>query len=127
MLPNPCVVKQPPSACEVARLVDIVAGQERGQPLDGVLELRVLVDERAHPGGQPLDAELFVATSVFEFLDAAVGEIHGSQVSRAAAMSSRCSTSCTLADPAEGAAMARREIRRSAPSRSGINSGRLSP
>lgn len=114
-------------SCEVVRLVGVVASQKRGQPLNGVLELRMLIDECAHPSGQPLDAELFLAASVLKLLDAAIGEIHGDQKSRAAAMSSRCSTSCTLADPAEGAAIARREIRRSAPSRCGISSGRVSP
>lgn len=65
-----------PSGVEGVRLVGIVASQERGQPLNRVLEFRVLVDERAHSRGQPLDVELFIAASIFEFLDTAVGEIH---------------------------------------------------
>jgi hypothetical protein len=36
----------------------------------------VIIDERAHPGRQPLDAELFAAAPVFKFLNATVGEIH---------------------------------------------------
>jgi hypothetical protein len=60
----------------VIRLVGVVTGQKGGQPLDGILEPRVIIDERTHPGRQPLDAELFAAAPVFKFLNATVGEIH---------------------------------------------------
>lgn len=66
------------SSLEAVRLVGVVTGQVGGQPLDGVLELRVFVDECSESGGQPLDAELLTTAPIFEFLNASVGEIHGS-------------------------------------------------
>lgn len=63
-------------AFEVTQLVCVVSGKERGQPFNGILELWMLIDEGAHPGREPLDAELFTAAPVLEFLNAAVGEVH---------------------------------------------------
>lgn len=63
---------------DVVQVVGLVTGQVGGQPLDSVLELRVFVDECSESGGQPLDAELLAAAPVFEFLNATVGEVHGS-------------------------------------------------
>ncbi|SLJ83050.1 Uncharacterised protein [Mycobacteroides abscessus subsp. abscessus] len=42
-------------------------------------------------------------------------------------MISACSTACTFDEPEDGADMARREMRRSLPRRSGSISGRLRP
>lgn len=65
-----------PSLQVVRRVGVVVAGQKGGQPLDGVLEAGMIIDERTHSGCQPLDAELFAAAPIFKFLNAAVGEIH---------------------------------------------------
>jgi hypothetical protein len=67
----------------VFRVVGVVAGQERGQPLDGVLEAGVGVDEYAQALGQPAEGHLFVAAPFIELFDAAIGEIHGESVRRA--------------------------------------------
>jgi len=57
--------------------VFVVPGQPGGQPVDGGLELGVGVDEGLQPVAEPLDADLLVAAPADEFLDAAVGEVHG--------------------------------------------------
>ena len=50
-------------------LVLVVAGQERREPLDGVLERRVAVDEHPQALGQPLHADLLFAAAFGELLD----------------------------------------------------------
>jgi hypothetical protein len=57
--------------------VFVVAGQPGGKPVDRGLELRVGVDEGLQPVAEPLDADLLGAAPADEFLDAAVGEVHG--------------------------------------------------
>jgi uncharacterized membrane protein YczE len=57
--------------------VFVVAGKPGGKPIDGGLELGVGVDEGLQPVAEPLDADLLVAAPADEFLDAAVGEVHG--------------------------------------------------
>ena len=94
-------------------VVGVVAGEEGRQPVDGAGVLGGGVEERTHPVGQPGQADLLVAAPLLELLDAAVGEVHRPPYSaRASAMSAFCSTSCTFATPAAGAAMRRRETRR---------------
>src|SRR5215207_11085586 len=57
----------------------VVPGQERGQALDGVLEVGVRVDERAQPVGQPRERDLLVAAPRLELLDPTVGEVHAAK------------------------------------------------
>jgi hypothetical protein len=57
--------------------VFVVAGQPGGKPVDRGLELGVGVDEGLQPIAEPLDTDLLVAAPADEFLDAAVGEVHG--------------------------------------------------
>jgi uncharacterized membrane protein YczE len=57
--------------------VFVVAGQPGGKPVDRGLELGVGVDEGLQPVAEPLDADLLGAAPADEFLDAAVGEVHG--------------------------------------------------
>lgn len=58
------------------RVVSVIAGQESGQPFDGVLEFRLCVDERAKPSGQPLDSELLAPSPILKLLNPPVSEIH---------------------------------------------------
>jgi hypothetical protein len=50
-----------------------------GQALDGNLEIRVVVDERAHLLGQPGQCDLLVSATAFEFLDSTISEVHEPQ------------------------------------------------
>src|SRR5207249_4478771 len=51
-------------------------GQPDGHPLDGHLELRVLVDEVLEPLGEPGERDLLLAAPLSQLLEAPVGEIH---------------------------------------------------
>ena len=51
--------------------------QPRREPFHRDLELRVEVDELPHALGEQIDAELLVAPAFLQFLDAAIGEVHG--------------------------------------------------
>src|SRR3712207_9467162 len=66
--------RAPPSVLLVLRAA---AGQPGGQPLDGHLELGVLVDERLHLVGQPGEGHLLLAPPVGQLLQAPVREVHG--------------------------------------------------
>src|SRR6516164_3197283 len=52
-------------------------GEPGREAVDRGLELGCGVHELPQPGGQPAEADLFVATPFREFLDAPVGEVHG--------------------------------------------------
>src|SRR3954447_692812 len=101
-----------PGPSAVGVVVGAPAGQPGGQPLDRHLELRVLVDEGLQLVGQPGEGDLLLAPPVGQLLQAAVGEVHRHSP-KAVATSSRCSTSCTLAEPTAGLAEALRLTRRS--------------
>src|SRR3954447_20656684 len=103
-------------------IVRAAAGQPGGQPLDRHLEVGELVDEGLELVGQPGEGHLLLAPPAGQLLQSPVGEVHG-QSAKAEAISSRCSTSCTLADPTAGLADALRLTRRSA--RPPSSSGRL--
>src|SRR5215218_7756341 len=111
------------SGSVVLDVVGAAAGQPGGQPLDGHLEVGVLVHEGLELVGQPGEGHLLLAPPVGQLLQAPVGEVHGSQRAKAVATSSRCSTSCTLAEPTAGLADALRPTRRSV--RPSSSSGRL--
>ena len=104
-------------------VVAVVARQPGRQPVDGHLEVRVLVDEGLQLTGQPGEADLLVAAPLAQLLDTAVGEVHGAQPS-ASVTTWCCSASCTLCEPTAGEAEARRETTRSARPRS--SAGRCS-
>ena len=71
------------TATERYYVVRVVApGEKGGDPLHGVLERRVEVDERAQPVGQPLHAHRLLAPAVQQLLDAAVGRVHRSYAAR---------------------------------------------
>ena len=52
--------------CRDGPLVGVVTGEEARQPVDGVLELRVEVDERPEPVGEPLDAHSLLAAPLHQ-------------------------------------------------------------
>ena len=58
-------------------LVLVVAGQPAGQPVHGVLELGVQVDEGHELSGQPLEADLLVAAASGQLLDPTIRVVHG--------------------------------------------------
>lgn len=50
------------------------------EPIDGRLELRVVIDELAQLCGQPGHADLVVAAALLELFDPSIGEVHGHSV-----------------------------------------------
>src|SRR6266545_2482692 len=106
-----------------ALVVFVVAGEVDGEAVDGGFVFGVEVDEGAEFFGEPGEGEVFLASAVGEFFQAAVGEVH--QV-KAFSMIWRCSISWTLEEPAEGADIMRRETRVRRGS-SGKSSGRCRP
>src|SRR5829696_9140334 len=106
------------SGSVVLDVVGAAAGQPGGQPLDGHLEVGVLVHEGLELVGQPGEGHLLLAPPRRQLLQPPVGEVHGrlpgsGQSAKASATSWRCSTSWTLAEPTAGLADARRLTRRS--------------
>ncbi|CAI7976356.1 hypothetical protein FRAHR75_240031 [Frankia sp. Hr75.2] len=61
--------------------VVVGAGQPGRELLDGVLELRVQVDEGAQSVGERVERHRFLAAAGSQLLDAPVGEVHGGKVS----------------------------------------------
>src|SRR5258708_37229131 len=55
-------------------------GQPRGEPIDRRLVLGVLVDEIGQLLGQPAERDILSTAPRGEFLDAAVGEVHGASL-----------------------------------------------
>src|SRR5712691_5530443 len=78
-------------------------GEPAGQPVHGDFEAGVEVHEGTQPLREPGHADLFVAAPVFEFLDAAVGEVHRSPQVQAEGIAvsriSRWLVACLAADP----------------------------
>src|SRR5436190_14023545 len=48
------------------------------QPVDRGLELRIDVDERAKPLGEPAESDGLLASTRFELFQASIGEVHAS-------------------------------------------------
>src|SRR3954452_23752051 len=100
-----------PGPSVVGVVVGAAAGPPGGPPLDRHLELRVLVDEGLELVGQPGEGDPLLAPPVGQLLQASIGEVHGAQSPKAVATSSRCSASCTFAEPTAGLAEALRLTR----------------
>src|SRR5580698_8660138 len=92
-------------------LVVIESREPAGETVDRRLGIRVLVHEIPQPLGEPADRDLLLAAPVVEFLDAAVGEVHGGQPVCGSATSRimACSAACALPEPDAGAELAGRE------------------
>src|SRR6266566_8283596 len=67
-----------PARRAFASLLIVQPGEPGGQALHRILERGIEIDELAQAFGQPPGADLLVAAPLGEFLDATIGEVHGS-------------------------------------------------
>src|SRR4051794_15189909 len=109
--PDPLLVVGVVEACQPGR-----------EPLHRHLELRERVHELLHAVGHPRQRDLFVAPSLLELLEPAVGEVHLAPAQlKACCISVLSSSTCRECCPTDGEEDSGRETRRNgSPSSSGV-------